>query len=483
VYSSSAPSVAVINSITGLVTIVGVGAASIIATQSATATHTVASISATLSVAKAVPVVGELILPTTSHRVPAFTLVAPTSTSPATFSYTSSNTSVATVNAATGEVLVLSQGTTTITANQADSPTFAAASRSSQLVVASPPCSNSAPLVAGVVEVSNLSDSGAGSLRDALTIANASQSINTINFACGLSGKITLASALANITDNLTIFGNGRAATVIDGAALYRPFYVNAGKSLTISSLTLQRGQNTNGGLIYNSQGVITATDVRFTSMTSGSAVFNNNGTSVASYTNCTFDYLASGINGDYGSTPGIPAGYTSWNLVPDTVFTNRTYVTNCVFDRNTYGINNYRYTRIDNSTFTNNSNTGARVTGLNRTWISNSTFKGNGTGIYLSGSPQSTLNMGSDQRLVENNRFEQNSTAINLSDYSWVTSANSYRGFQAWSKVLSNQWDGIGRWIQYLLWNGSANSTLVVASPSSAISDFVHSGNVTVSP
>ncbi len=483
-YASSNPSVATINSSTGLVTLVGVGTSTITATQAATIRHTSATITSTLTVLNQTPTIGKLSLPTLGHRTPQFTIASPTSNSSAPFTYSSSSPAVATIDPTTGVVTVLSAGTSTITATQGAAGNFGAGSTSSVLNVSESPCLIGSPAAMNTYQVTNMSDSGAGSLRDAITSANASTTLNTIVFACGLSGKIVLASALPNVTDSVSIVGNDRVTTVIDGNALYRPFNVTAGKTLTISSLTLQRGQNVNGGLIYNSQGVVNATDVRFTSMTGGSAVFNNNGTTVASYTNSTFDYLASGINGDYGSTPAITPGYTSWNDVPDTVFTNRTYVTNCVFDRNTYGINNYRYTRIDNSIFTNNSNTGARVTGINRTRISNSEFKSNGTAIYVGGSPPMSWDMGTDQRLVESNRFSANGTAISLNDTKWNTPGdNSYRQYQAWSKVVNNQWDGRGTWVRYQLWTGAANATFNVAGTSSTTSDFVHTGNFTVAP
>lgn len=482
-YASSNPSVATINSSTGLVTLVGVGTSTITATQAATIRHTSATITSTLTVLNQTPTIGKLSLPTLGHRTPQFTIASPTSNSSAPFTYSSSSPAVATIDPTTGVVTVLSAGTSTITATQGAAGNFGAGSTSSVLNVSESPCLIGSPAAMNTYQVTNMNDSGAGSLRDALTSANASVTLNSIVFACGLSGKIVLASALPHITDSVTIVGNDRLATVIDGNALYRPFNVTAGKTLTISSLTLQRGQNVTGGLIYNSQGVVNATDVRFTSMTGGSAVFNNNGTTVASYTNCTFDYLSSGINGDYGSTPAITPGYTSWNDVSDTVFTNRTYVTNCVFDRNTYGINNYRYTRIDNSIFTNNSWFAARVTGLNRTRISNSQFKGNGTAIYLGGYPQSTLDMGTDQRLIENNTFSSNTTAISLNDAKWFTSGNTYRQYQAWSKVINNQWDGRGTWVHYQLWTGAANATFYVTSTSATTADFVHTGNFTVVP
>ena len=54
--------------------------------------------------------------------------------------------------------------------------------------------------------VSNLLDSGPGSLRQAILDANASSGADTVGFSSGVGGTITLTSQLA-ITDDLTIRG------------------------------------------------------------------------------------------------------------------------------------------------------------------------------------------------------------------------------------------------------------------------------------
>src|SRR5262249_50258935 len=55
--------------------------------------------------------------------------------------------------------------------------------------------------------VTNLDDSGPGSLRDAITQANANHGPDVVNFAPGLKGTITLTSGEIPITDSLTIQG------------------------------------------------------------------------------------------------------------------------------------------------------------------------------------------------------------------------------------------------------------------------------------
>jgi hypothetical protein len=325
--------------------------------------------------------------------------------------------------------------------------------------------------------VTSLSDDGSsGTLRWAINQAN-SQSGGIYDSITLPTGVINLTSALPTITQNLTISGNGKTSTVIDGVGQYRIFNINTGVSFTVSDLTLKGGQNTNGGLIYNNRGIVTADRVRFTGMTGGSAVFNNNGGAVAYYTDSTWDYLSTGIAGDYGSTPNLAAGVTSWSGTSDTVFQNRTYVTRGTFENNTHGIYNYRFTKVIDSTFTNNSGTGANVTGLNRTQIINSVFTNNGIAIYHSAWIPVGWNMGTDNRLISGNTFTGNATAIYLDD-GW----NNNQRNQSWSTVSNNTWSGAGTWITYSQWNGTSNIVSAATLDTESV-PFIQSSNVIPPP
>ena len=76
---------------------------------------------------------------------------------------------------------------------------------------------------AATFTVTNTNDSGAGSLRDAIAQANASPGADTIDFAASVTGKIVLTSGQIQITDALTITGNG---VTIDGNGANRIFQI-----------------------------------------------------------------------------------------------------------------------------------------------------------------------------------------------------------------------------------------------------------------
>ncbi|WP_454642103.1 autotransporter domain-containing protein [Bradyrhizobium liaoningense] len=147
---------------------------------------------------------------------------------------------------------------------------------------------------AATLFVTNTADSGAGSLRAAITSAGNG---DTIVFQTG--GTITLASELPVVTKNLTIDGNGNNP-VISGAGAYRPFFIgDAGTtgsnySVTIANLSIanaaaQGGSGIDGGgggaglggaVFVSSNGALTLSNVSLSNnQASGGAggAFTNN--------------------------------------------------------------------------------------------------------------------------------------------------------------------------------------------------------------
>jgi hypothetical protein len=103
--------------------------------------------------------------------------------------------------------------------------------------------------LAATFTVTTKADSGAGSLRAELALANAAGGTNTIDFARSANGTITLTSGELELTgsETVTITGNGAANTVIDGDALSRVFAVDSGVTLDLSGVTVENGYGDKG--------------------------------------------------------------------------------------------------------------------------------------------------------------------------------------------------------------------------------------------
>jgi hypothetical protein len=119
-YTSSDTSVATI--VGSTITVVGGGTTTITATQAETPNYSSEIITTTFYVSKATPTIANFSIPAVTFNDSPFTITAPSSTSSGSFSYTSSNTSVATIVGST--VTVVGGGITTITATQVATPNY-----------------------------------------------------------------------------------------------------------------------------------------------------------------------------------------------------------------------------------------------------------------------------------------------------------------------------------------------------------------------
>jgi CSLREA domain-containing protein len=132
----------------------------------------------------------------------------------------------------------------------------------------------------------NLSDC---TLREAINAANAASGTNTILFASGVTGTITLqpAGGTLNVTDSVTIVGPGASILAVSGNEAIRVFNFNGGTSI-ISGLTIRDGwlagnsgdgASRFGGGIYN-HATLTISRCMFTNnFVSGANNLSNAGT------------------------------------------------------------------------------------------------------------------------------------------------------------------------------------------------------------
>jgi hypothetical protein len=110
------------------------GICDITATQSETDFYGPASISTTVEVsAISTPILSNFSIPTKTFADPSFSIIAPTSNSNGSFSYTSSNSSIATISE--NIITIVGAGTCTITATQGEAPGYTTATISATFIV------------------------------------------------------------------------------------------------------------------------------------------------------------------------------------------------------------------------------------------------------------------------------------------------------------------------------------------------------------
>jgi hypothetical protein len=171
------------------------------------------------------------------------------------------------------------------------------------------------------ITVTNTGDTGTGTLRAAIEQANLDAAQDMIDFAPSVTGTITLATAMPDVSTNMIIAGPGRTALTVarspDPATPdFRIFIVVVGVEVSISGLTITGGRGLSGGGISNG-GMLTLTDCTLSNDTaivssniggSGGGI-SNSGT--LTLTDCTLSHnTAIGgkniINGSGSSGGGI---------------------------------------------------------------------------------------------------------------------------------------------------------------------------------
>ncbi|MBE2272335.1 MAG: hypothetical protein IAE80_29135, partial [Anaerolinea sp.] len=247
--------------------------------------------------------------------------------------------------------------------------------------------------------VTNLNDSGDGSLRQAVLDANAASTDDIITFA--VNGTITLTSGQLVLANNgsLEIVGNGAANTIISGNNASRVFGLTNGAVVTLNRLTVTNGTADSGGGIF-SNGALTIINSTLSANTSlfdggGGGIFNNGGT--LTVTNSIFSgNHASGSDAANGG--GINNNNGGTLTVSNTTFSGNTA------GSSGGGIWNNSTASITNSVFSGNS--GNAIFNSGTMTVTNSTLTGNGGNGGIS-----NIGLGSFGTLTLNNTIVANNT------------------------------------------------------------------------
>jgi predicted outer membrane repeat protein len=118
--------------------------------------------------------------------------------------------------------------------------------------------------------VLNLADSGVGSLRQAISDANALAGADAIDFAPALRGTIALTGGQLEITDHLTIEGPGTEHLIISGQDASRVFAIGGSTTnVVMEGVTIAHGRASGAGVVLgggmlNDGGVVTLSHVTF---------------------------------------------------------------------------------------------------------------------------------------------------------------------------------------------------------------------------
>ena len=175
-----------------------------------------------------------------------------------------------------------------------------------------------------VTNTTDCATPGCGSLRQAIVDANNNAGVDTINFASGLTGTITLANGELIIDDlsggALTINGPGADQLTINGNQGSRIVQITSTSTATISGLTIANGRVSGGfgGGILN-LGTLTLID---------SAVSGNSTDSDAGgiYNQGTLRVVSSTVSGNTGGPAGLGGGIlnqTSLTVINSTISGN----------------------------------------------------------------------------------------------------------------------------------------------------------------
>jgi predicted outer membrane repeat protein len=153
-------------------------------------------------------------------------------------------------------------------------------------------------LVLATLTVTNLLDSGPGSLREKVGLA---ANGDTIHFMAGLTGTITLTTGELQLSRSVTITGPGANVLGVSGHNASRVFEVVAGATDAVSGLTITAGQpggSSGGGVLVDTGGTLALTS---------SALSDNSARSVGGglFNNGTVTVTESTLSGNSSGTGG----------------------------------------------------------------------------------------------------------------------------------------------------------------------------------
>ena len=259
-YASYNTSVATISGNT--ITIVGVGISTITATQAATTNYTSGFTDASFTVTKATPNITNFYIPTKTYGDPSFVIIDPSSNSNGAFSYTSSNTSVATISGNT--ITIIGGGISTITATQAATPNYTSGfTDASFTVTLAEPLITNFNIPTKIYGDSPFQITQPTSNSDgAFSYASSNTSVATIsgNTITIVGGGISTITATQAATTNYTSGTMPTTFTVTQSTPTIGPLSIPSQMSMGQSYTIANPSSNSNGSFNYTSSNPLVET-------------------------------------------------------------------------------------------------------------------------------------------------------------------------------------------------------------------------------
>jgi hypothetical protein len=221
-----------------------------------------------------------------------------------------------------------------------------------------------------VIPVTNTNDSGPGSMRQALAIANDGDTID----ATAISGVIALTTGVLIVNKNVAINGPGADVLAVDANAASTVFHVTSLGPVAFSDLTIRNGQgNFGGGILNGSGGTVTIIN---STVSENAAPFGG-----GIYNSGTLTVVNSTVSSNMASSEG--AGVYNANTL---TITNSTFSSNAAHGEGGVCINGGMLL-ITNSTLSGNSATdvGGGVYNLGTLHIGNTVLKRGDSGANIS--------------------------------------------------------------------------------------------------
>jgi hypothetical protein len=259
---------------------------------------------------------------------------------------------------------------------------------------------------ATIVTVTNTNDSGPGSLRNALAIANDG---DTISFA--ITGTIGLTSGELLVNSSITIVGPGADNLAVDGNTNSRVFHIASGRTVTISGLTITRGRTQlgSGGGIYNESATLIVDNCNISSNSAyNGGGIDNDGYVGSATAEINDSIISSNLAGSGGGILNDGQGGMAILRMRNTILnTNHSDYGGAIF--NAHGTASVSSCMVTNNSV--NGDGGGIFNGSAAMDIDNSTLSGNsaisiGGGIYTAGGSNGSANLS-----VTNSTLNQNST------------------------------------------------------------------------